>query len=279
VPISSTGCAASSSTPTTTSCAPIPRGTPDPKKPAETFTVILGDIATSKPAYLRDPRKSYTLDGYAKYKTDNAARKATVFVGANDGMLHAFDAGNGKERWAYVPRITMKKLYVQAGTTYGTNHQYTVDGAPELGDVQIDGSWRSVLVGGLNAGGRGFYALDVTDPANPKALWELCADSTVCSGINYDADLGLSFGNPQFGTWRDAGGTTKLGGVPDFGLQQRARHRKRQHGRRQGLPVRRRHRHRPRAEQDQHHGRQHGDTRPVLPASRRSRRIRRPIRW
>lgn len=184
------------------------RVVPDPAKPTESYLVVLGDIATSKPAYLRDPRKSYTLDGYATYKSNNASRRATILVGANDGMMHAFDAADGSELWAYAPRITMKKLYRQAGTTYGTNHQYTVDGAPELGDVQIGGQWRSVVVGGLNAGGRGYYALDVTDPANPKALWELCADASVCSGANYDADIGLSFGNPQFGTWRSAAGTT-----------------------------------------------------------------------
>jgi type IV pilus assembly protein PilY1 len=63
-----------------------------------------------------------------------------------------------------------------------------------------------VLVAGLNAGGRGFYALDVTDPDNPAALWELCADPAVCSGANFDADLGLSFGNPQMGTWKDSAG-------------------------------------------------------------------------
>ncbi len=185
------------------------RVAPDPSQPESTYLVVLGDVASSKPAYLRDPRKGYTLAGYADYKTNQAARSATVFVGANDGMLHAFDASNGNERWAYVPRITMKKLYRQASTTYGTNHQYTVDGAPEVADVQIDGRWRSVLVSGLNAGGRGYYALDVTDPANPVALWELCADAAVCAGNNYDADIGLTFGNPQFGTWIDAGGTTR----------------------------------------------------------------------
>ncbi|QJE02155.1 PQQ-binding-like beta-propeller repeat protein [Massilia forsythiae] len=171
--------------------------------------IVMGDIASSKPAYLRDPRKSYTAAGYADFKTANTGRRPSVFVAANDGMLHAFDAKTGEEMWAYAPRITMKKLYLQASTTYGTNHQFTTDGAPEIGDVKIGTTWRSVVVAGLNAGGRGFYALDVTDPANPKGLWELCADSAVCSGVNYDADLGLSFGNPQFGTWKDASGTER----------------------------------------------------------------------
>jgi len=173
---------------------------------AAQLPIVLGDIASSKPAYLRDPRKSYPLNDYNAYKLDNTTRQPTVFVAANDGMLHAFNAETGVENWAYVPRITMKKLHLQASTTYGTNHQFTTDGSPEVADVKIGGAWRSVLVAGLNAGGRGYYALDVTDPEAPKALWELCADTAVCSGINYDKDIGLSFGNPQFGTWKDAQG-------------------------------------------------------------------------
>lgn len=171
--------------------------------------IVLGDIASSKPAYLRDPRKAYTASGYTEFKATYAARKPTVFVAANDGMLHAFDAATGDETWAYVPRITMKKLPAQASLTYGLNHQFTTDGAPELGDVYFGGKWHSVVVAGLNAGGRGFYAVDVTDPANPKAMWELCADAEVCSGINYHDNIGLSFGNPQFGTWKDSGGTER----------------------------------------------------------------------
>ena len=171
--------------------------------------IVLGDIASSKPAYQREPRKGYSLAGYADFKTANAARVPTVFVAANDGMLHAFKAADGTELWAYAPRITMKKLHLQASTTYDTNHQFTTDGAPEVADVKIGTAWKSVLVAGLNAGGRGYYALDVTDPAHPHALWELCADPAVCSGINYDADIGLTFGNPQFGTWIDSAGTER----------------------------------------------------------------------
>jgi len=174
-----------------------------------TLPIVLGDIASSKPAYMREPRRGYTADGYSDYKVSYAGRDPTVFVAANDGMLHAFKASTGEELWAYAPRITMKKLYLQASTTYGTNHQFTTDGSPEVADVKYGGRWRTVLVAGLNAGGRGYYALDVTDPANPTALWELCADASVCSGVNYDADIGLSFGNPQFGTWRDASGTER----------------------------------------------------------------------
>lgn len=164
--------------------------------------IVLGDIASSKPAYLREPRKSYTTAGYSTYKSDNATRPATVFTAANDGMLHAFNAANGDERFAFVPRITMKKLYNLVNTTYATNHIFTTDGSPELGDVYYGGQWHTVLVAGLNGGGRGFYALDVTeaDKGTIKPLWELCADSTVCA--KNDPDIGLTFGNPQFGMWQ-----------------------------------------------------------------------------
>lgn len=164
--------------------------------------IVLGDIASSKPAYVRDPRRSYLTAGYSEFKAAKASRQANVYVAANDGMLHAFDAVTGNERWAYVPRITMKKLYIQASTTYGSNHQYTTDGSPEVSDVQINGVWKSVLVAGLNGGGRGFYAVDVTDPLAPVALWETCADNAVCTDGNYEPEMGLSFGNPQMGLWK-----------------------------------------------------------------------------
>jgi type IV pilus assembly protein PilY1 len=169
--------------------------------------IVMGDIASSKPAYMREPRRGYASTAYGTFKTTWKTRAPTVFVAANDGMLHALNAKTGEEIWAYVPRITMKKLPVQASLTYGLNHQFTTDGAPEIDDVMIGGEFKTMLVAGLNGGGRGFYALDVTDPAAPKARWELCADPAVCSVS--DPDLGLSFGNPQFGTWRDAGGTER----------------------------------------------------------------------
>ncbi|SHN11571.1 type IV pilus assembly protein PilY1 [Duganella sacchari] len=166
-----------------------------------TVPIVIGDIASSKPAYLREPHNNYPDLAYTDYKTAYANRPGTVFVAANDGMLHAFDGATGNERWAYVPRIVMSKLAALASTTYGTNHQFTADGSPEVADVKINGAWRTMLVGGLNAGGRGYYALDVTDPTAPKVMWELCADAAVCPQHHED-ELGLSFGNPQFGIWQ-----------------------------------------------------------------------------
>ena len=83
-------------------------------------------------------------------------------------------------------------------------------------DVWDGSNWRTILVGGLNAGGRGFYALDVTNPGSPKALWEICSDSTLCS-IS-DKDIGYSFGNPII-TKRAYDGN--MGGAGHLGLQQR----------------------------------------------------------
>ncbi|HEY1043379.1 MAG TPA: PilC/PilY family type IV pilus protein, partial [Telluria sp.] len=180
-----------------------------PAGAAGPIPIVLGDIASAKPAYLREPRKGYSLAGYSDYKVAHANRQPTVFAAANDGMLHAFAAGandSGHEMWAYAPRITMSKLFKQTSTTYGTNHQFTVDGSPEVADVEINGEWRTVLVAGLNAGGRGYYALDVTDPTAPVPLWEICADTSVCpSGDARYGELGLTFGNPQFGKWTHNG--------------------------------------------------------------------------
>jgi len=180
-----------------------------PQGMSNTVPLVLGDIASAKPAFVRDPRKKYPRAGYEDFVVDHADRPGMVYAAANDGMLHAFAAADGEELWAYVPRITMKKLAVQASVNYGVNHQYTVDGSPEVSDVEINGEWRTVLVGGLNAGGRGYYAVDITDPEQPRGLWELCADATVCTGINYEAEIGLSFGNAQFGTWKNASGAER----------------------------------------------------------------------
>ncbi|MYM22509.1 hypothetical protein GTP46_07620 [Duganella sp. FT135W] len=169
-----------------------------------TVPIVIGDIASSKPAYLREPHNNYPDPDYATYKVSKASRPGTVFVAANDGMLHAFDGANGNERWAYVPRIVMSKLAALASTTYGTNHQFNADGSPEVADVKINGAWTTMLVGGLNAGGRGYYALDVSDPTAPKVMWEICADVAVCpqNRVAELGELGLSFGNPQFGIWQ-----------------------------------------------------------------------------
>jgi type IV pilus assembly protein PilY1 len=160
---------------------------------------VLGDIINGAPVHVGKPPFSYADAGYADFVTAQATRTPVVYVGSNDGMLHAFSAATGgtggSELWAYVPSVVMPNLYKMADSSYGSKHQYSVDGAPVMGDIKVGTDWKTIVVGGLNSGGRGYYALDITDPNNPKALWEFT-----------DANMGLSFGNPVIakrsdGTW------------------------------------------------------------------------------
>ncbi len=149
---------------------------------------VLGDIINSTPAYMGPPPFSYEDSGYAAYVSSKAGRTKMVFVGANDGMLHAFYADGadaGKEAWAFIPTAVMSNMYKLADSSYSSRHTYFVDGAPVVGDIYYGGEWKTILVGGLNSGGNNYYALDVTDPSNPSVLWEFS-----------DANLGLTFGNP-----------------------------------------------------------------------------------
>jgi|GEM_PF-763897 len=166
----------------------------------------LGDIAGSEAVYVQTPPWNYVDKQYAEFKAANKTRKGMVYVGANDGMLHAFDASTGEESWAYIPTVVLPKLYKLADKNYAGLHQFTVDGTPVIGDICVDTAancsnasstsvWKTILVGGLNGGGRGYYALDITDPAKPKSLWEFTDDN-----------LGLTYGNPVItklkdGTW------------------------------------------------------------------------------
>jgi len=162
---------------------------------------LLGDIVNSSPQYVGVPNAGLADAGYATFVANKRNRKPMLYVGANDGMLHAFsanpstDAGSdaGKELFAYVPSPlygTLAKL-----TDTGYTHAYYVDGTPAAGDALVNNAWKTVLVGGLAAGGKGIYALDVTDPesiaegtAASTVLWEFTSSS--------DADLGYTFGQP-----------------------------------------------------------------------------------
>ena len=167
----------------------------------------LGDTVNAKPAFVKLPQFSFNDAGYSTFKSDQAAlpRQGVLYMGANDGMLHAFNSDTGDEMWAYIPKIVMPNLYKLADTNYSTNHNYYVDGSPVVMDIFVDTTsaaasgmtvgWHTILVGGLGLGGRGYYALDVTDQANPHAMWEICSVSTLC-GIA-DADIGYTYGNPS----------------------------------------------------------------------------------
>lgn len=154
----------------------------------------LGDITESRPAFFKKSMLEYTDSGYENFKALGDARQATVFVGANDGMLHAFNANSGDEMWAFIPTPAIRNMPNIADRNYAIRHRNFVNGSPLVTDVcaancnNSGASWRSILVGGLNGGGRGYYALNVTNPASPTLLWEF-------SSAN-DSDMGYSFGNP-----------------------------------------------------------------------------------
>lgn len=155
---------------------------------------VLGDIVNSEAVYVNKALVKYADESHAEFqaKAEANGRKAMVYVGANDGMLHAIDASNGKELWAFVPTAVIPKLYRLADKQYATNHQYFVDSTPFVQDIKVGEEWRTILIGGLGAGGRAYYALDVTDPSDPKALWEFTNDN-----------LGYTFGQPEIGKLRN----------------------------------------------------------------------------
>lgn len=159
---------------------------------------VLGDIIHAQPLYIQKPQFNYVDTGYSTFKSSNATRTGMLYVAANDGMLHAFDASTGSESWAYIPPMLLPDMYKLADQNYQNNHRYFVDGAPTVGDIYTGSAWKTILVAGLNNGGRGYYALDITDPAAPKALWNFTSSD--------DSDLGYSYGKPLItkladGTW------------------------------------------------------------------------------
>ena len=208
---------------------------------------LLGAILHSQPVYVSYPSSGYYnnwpagspeiasgAQTYDSFVAAYAKRVGTVYVGANDGMLHAFnapvptctggtctyDSSSGKEDWAFVPRAVYANL---GNLTSATNFQFrpTVDGAPVTRDVFFsDQKWHTILAGGVGVGGRGVYALDITGNAPPntdtpatapnKVLWELDSDMTipntcvsrmgsVTSGTCSASDLGYTVPQPNIG--------------------------------------------------------------------------------
>jgi len=123
----------------------------------------LGAIIGSTPAILDPPSLDPPPDtDYPAFATAHADRRTLVFVGANDGMLHAFDARTGIEAWAYVPFNLLPKLRaLRDGQAVGS-FAYFVDSSPKVADVKIGGVWRTYLITGQGPGGTFYQALDVT---------------------------------------------------------------------------------------------------------------------
>ncbi len=133
---------------------------------------LLGDIIHSSPYYVKDSN--------------------TVFVGANDGMLHAFNAETGAETFAYIPGLVFNKLSELTAASYG--HKFYVDGDVAV-STKTQTSGKNLLIGSPGRGAKGLFGLDVTQPTSfntgsrADILWELSPDS----------DLGFVLGRPQIG--------------------------------------------------------------------------------
>jgi type IV pilus assembly protein PilY1 len=173
----------------------------------------LGDIFHSKPVVVGPPSRFFFDQGYStavggpdSFVDAKATRKRVLFVGTNDGMLHAFlsgtfdqstglyDSGTGEELFGFVPYNLMDDIgdFVPGDLT---THGYHVDSSPRVADVWIDSNgdgtkqsseWRTVLISGLRKGGTSYFALDVTDPPDgtdytnyPIVLWEYSNPSTI----------------------------------------------------------------------------------------------------
>lgn len=178
----------------------------------------LGDLANSPPVFVGSPKADYNDPGYGPsstagtFKNAQNSRAGTVYVGSNDGMLHAFDAATGEERWAFVPSAVIPELYKLADKKYGENHSYFVDGELTINDIctanctSDSATWKTVLIAGLNGGGKGYFALDITNPTSPLLLWEYGSTPDFAGDTSFDSDLGYSYGNPVVtkkadGTW------------------------------------------------------------------------------
>ncbi|MES2317715.1 MAG: PilC/PilY family type IV pilus protein [Pseudomonadota bacterium] len=135
---------------------------------------VLGDVVHSVPLIVGAPPASVTGDGHEAYRKQAGGRGTTVYVGANDGMLHAFAAADGAELFAYVPRALVAALAGSADPAFLARP--FVDGSAGQGDALINGRWRTVLVSGMGMGARGVFALDISAPAafdqGMGALWE-----------------------------------------------------------------------------------------------------------
>lgn len=170
----------------------------------------IGDIIDSGPVIVKQPNFSYRDAAYRTFYDTYKNRNKMVYVGANDGQLHAFlltdkkDAGGtvlipgGTEMWSFVPPSMLTKLAL-AGVdpTYDMCdfeycHQYYVDGSPQAADIYDNAAsaWKTILVTGLREGGAAYFALDVTDgepmqsgAAGAKFLWEFT-----------DTELGQTWG-------------------------------------------------------------------------------------
>ncbi len=186
--------------------------TPNPATPLTTVTNVLGDIVHSGSVYVAQPNLNWPdeapfptgSESYSTFKENQASRAGMIYVGANDGMVHGFSAADLTEKIAYVPN-NLASTNINEGLHYltepGYKHRYYNDLSPTVSDIYINGAWHTIIITGQRAGGRGYSALDVTNPTFSEAT----AAQTVLWEFNNldDPDLGYTFSQPQIGLAND----------------------------------------------------------------------------
>lgn len=172
---------------------------------------VLGDIAHSNPVYVGEANLLYPdtapfptgSSAYSVFKASKASRPGVIYVGANDGMLHGFSAATGNEVLAYIPHNlfsanTSEGLHYLTEKTYG--HRYYVDLGTTISDAFIASvpggtvDWKTVLIGSERGGGRGVFALDVTNPSSFSQSGTAPDDIVMWEFTH--ADLGYTFSKP-----------------------------------------------------------------------------------
>ena len=150
----------------------------------------MGDVVNSGPVYVGPPTSSIPDADYQSFYAANAARTPAVYVGANDGMLHALRASDGFELFAYIPGYESADLNDLTNPAY--QHEVFVDTVPKVQEAKVGNAWKTVLLGANGNGSQGIFALDVSDPSvfDPtKVLFEF-------SDVD-DADLGNVIAAPE----------------------------------------------------------------------------------
>jgi type IV pilus assembly protein PilY1 len=193
-------------------------GLPQPKATFfDRVSIPLGDIYHATPVQVGPPGDFLRDESYTTFRNANATRKPLTIVATNDGLLHGFKSNvttdsEASELWAFMPPAVLPNVKMQ----YGGAHALLLDAAPVVKDVAFGptssatrwgrsrndargglATWRTVAVGGLTTG-RGYYALDVTNPDQPQMLWQL---TTIKDATGGEANLfGTYPGTPAIGT-------------------------------------------------------------------------------
>jgi type IV pilus assembly protein PilY1 len=161
----------------------------------------LGDIVNSGVAYAGTPAVVSSDTAFTTFYNSYKTREKALYVGANDGMLHAFNAATGAELFAYIPSWLVPRLPNLTSPNYV--HAAYVDGTPEVAEAKVGSTWKTVLVGGTAGGGQGVFALDVSDPSafdDSKVMWEFTD--------RHDPEMGNVIGHPKILKVNTAAGTS-----------------------------------------------------------------------